>query len=208
MFRTKRPPTQSPSARSDRALATGIGQGKTAALGQLYDRYGPAIYSLMRQKHPASAEPIVEQVFAAVWNMGRHGRLPLPIGPVLLDLATRSLAETTVPPVLPTSEAALQDALALLARIGHSDPLVCNALVLVCLGRSNLAESAMALEVEPAVVGRALTSGLALLRQLQPVAGAEACDVRQVPAPSSLLAAVQAVPENGAQSSLPQPAHL
>ena len=159
-----------------------ITQRDEQALGLLYDRYGPAIYSLARQKHPTCAEFIVERVFADLWNMGRHGRLPVPIMPLLLDLAARALAEPPVPPVLSTSEPAVQDALALLAQVGHADPLVCNALVLVCLGKLNIAESAVALAVEPAVVRHALTSGLALLRQLQPVADAEFSHVRRLPA--------------------------
>ena len=173
----------SDKARSrDDELLLLITQRDEQALGLLYDRYGPAIYSLARQRHLASAEPVVEQVFTDLWNMGRHARLPVPIMPLLLDLAARALAETPVPPVLPTCEAAVQDPLALLAQVGHADPLVCNVLVLVCLGKWNIAESAVALAVEPGVVRHALTSGLALLRHLQPVANAEASHVRQLPA--------------------------
>ena len=199
MFRPKRPPSQSSSIRPDRVLLAAIREGDTSALGQLYDRYGPALYTLARHRHLSSADLIVEQVFIDLWNAGQRTLLPVPIVPMLLDLAARSLSGTAISPVLFKREGAPQDPLALLTHIGGSDPLVCAVLVLVRLGRLNIAESVAALEAEPAVIRHALALGLKLLGQHQPVATAEASLVLHQPASSGVLSGIQAQPEAGVQ---------
>jgi hypothetical protein len=180
-------------------LLAAIREGDTSALGQFYDRYGPALYTLARHRHLSSADLIVEQVFIDLWNAGQRTLLPVPIVPMLLDLAARSLSGTAVSPGLFKREGAPQDPLALLTHIGGSDPLVCAVLVLVRLGRLNIAESVAPLEAEPAVIRHALVLGLKLLCQHQPVTTAEASLVLQQPTSSGVLSGIQAQPEAGVQ---------
>lgn len=164
MFRPKSSQRQISKVRPDRALATDISQGDVSALGQLYDRYSPAIFALACQRHVAAAEQAVEQVFGEFWNMGQDRVLPFYLTPILLDLAVDAVSGMPQPSTLPTTP----DALALLALLGQSDPLACSVLVLVCLNRVNIEVSATVLGIEQAVVRHALTSGLNWLRQFQP----------------------------------------
>lgn len=54
----------------DEGLIRSIIDGQSAALGQLYDRYGRLVFSLAYQVigDPASAEEITQEVFLQVWN--------------------------------------------------------------------------------------------------------------------------------------------
>lgn len=205
MVRPKQPPSQSSAVPSDRALLAAISRGATSALGQLYDRYGPAIYGLARQRDPATAERIVEQVFFDLWKLGQRRLLPVPLAPMLIDFAARAMADSPGRPLLSPHAGTTQDALALLAQLGRSDAVACNTLVLVRLGRVGIAVSAVALEMEPAEVRHALTLGLELLRQLN-IAPAEATLALQLPTAPAVFSVAQEVVEGGDQASRRQAA--
>lgn len=59
-----------PPPLNDEDLMHGIMDGKSSALGELYDRYGRLVYSLSYQVvgDPATAEEITQEVFLQVWN--------------------------------------------------------------------------------------------------------------------------------------------
>jgi hypothetical protein len=192
MSRPERRQHHSHAIPSDRKLAASIRRGDTSALGQLYDRYAAAIYTLVCGSRPASAEHIVEQVFVELWNAGRRSHLPMPVAPMLLDLVVHALPESTMAPIQPSTTCAAPDAISHLVLIGRSDPLVCAVLVLMCVGKAGIAATATALDEEPAVVRRALSSGLILLRQLQPIVHADNVQETQTTSPD---------PHSGIQSS-------
>jgi RNA polymerase sigma-70 factor, ECF subfamily len=59
-----------PAPINDEELIRGIIEGKSGALGELYDRYGRLVYSLAYQVvgDSATAEEISQEVFLQVWN--------------------------------------------------------------------------------------------------------------------------------------------
>ena len=57
-------------AKADREIAKGLKNREQDALGQLYDRYGRLVYSIIFRivKNSAVAEDLVQETFLRVWN--------------------------------------------------------------------------------------------------------------------------------------------
>lgn len=55
---------------SEAILIAQVGKRDSGALGILYDRYGPAVYSLFLRtvRHRAAAEDLTQELFLRVWN--------------------------------------------------------------------------------------------------------------------------------------------
>ncbi len=71
LFALLRPPTAKPAApNDDELLLSKIANGQSAALGELYDRYGRLVFSLAYHivNDSGLAEEITQEVFLQVWN--------------------------------------------------------------------------------------------------------------------------------------------
>ncbi len=138
----------------DRHLVDGLRRGNSMALGRLYDRYAPLVFTLAYNSHPDAAEAITEEVFVELWQAGMLSTLRLPVLPALISLTVEQLAAT----------GASSRRLPALAPFAHLAPPAFDILVLTLLGQLCLEEIAVALEMDGAAITQVLASGLADLR--------------------------------------------
>ena len=140
---------------ADRVLVGELRNGEAAALGRLYDRYAPLVFTLAHDGRSRTPEAITEDVFVDLWHMGTRALLPLPILPVLLDLTRQR--------VLPAG-----GTLPTLAGFRQFPAFVFDVMVLSRLGQLDLTEIATALDVDRREVCSAVGAGLSRLRSAAP----------------------------------------
>jgi hypothetical protein len=153
----------SPSARlSDRELLARVRKRQPAALGTLYDRYAPLVYTIANQAEPDYAEVITEQVFVNLWQAGTSRVLPTPLLDTVLYLTSsvitrhRMAQGSTLEPTSP-----LMAALASFAGLEHP---AFDVAVMSIIGQLKVAEVAVALEQDPVAVKNLLSGAISRLR--------------------------------------------
>lgn len=145
---------------SDQLLCDWINHDEAAALGVVYDRYAPLVFTLLSQAQPYAAASLLEEVFIALWRRGRTAPVNALL-PLLLQLTADAVASNqlreghaadTQAPLLP------------LAPFQDLPPHIFTVMVLACLGKLPISELSIALACDQRVVQQALATGLALVR--------------------------------------------
>ncbi len=151
-------------AASDRDLCARVAQRDTAALGCLYDRYAPFVFTVLCDAAPDAAAALLENVFVELWSRGAVA-VRTNLVPMLLQLTAEAVIHHRGVPVGQTSGTdwggPLLPAVAPFRMLPDG---VFDVLVLTCLGGLTCAELAIAFECERSVIYRRLSTGVATLR--------------------------------------------
>ncbi len=151
-------------AASDRDLCTRLARRDTAALGCLYDRYAPFVFTVLCDATPEAAEALLENVFVELWSRGAVA-LRTNLVPMLLQLTAEAVVHHRGAPAEQTSGTSwggpLLPAVAPFSMLPDG---VFDVLVLTCLGGLTCAELAIAFECERSVIYQRLSTGVATLR--------------------------------------------
>ena len=150
-------PKYQAATRSDAALIAGIRRQEQRALGILFDRYAPLVFTLAQGACPDSAEAITEGVFYELWasrgGVMRAGSLLH----TLIDLTELAVGQDGARS--PTK---------LLAPFEGLSPLVYDVMVLTYVGQVDIQELSAALDVDKVRVREALVAGIRVLRRSRP----------------------------------------
>ncbi len=149
---------------SDRLLVGALLHQDTAALGKLYDRYAPLVYTLACQAIPAHAEAVLETVFGELWR-----RAPLAVSDesmamTLIRLTSQVVARYRADPDAARESAWAVRSLPALTVFADLPPLVGEVTLLATLGQLGVDELTVALEHDRATVVRSLAHGLRFVR--------------------------------------------
>jgi DNA-directed RNA polymerase specialized sigma24 family protein len=148
---------------SDRQLCRFIYQNEAAALTILYDRYAPLVFRILCKCEPCAAEPLLEDVFVALWQRGRTSLIT-----ELLPLLFQLIAEVVTQHQVTEGRAVGVASRSVLLPVLHPFMLLpapmFEVVVPVCLGKLTITELSLALECEEAVLQHTLASGFAMLR--------------------------------------------
>lgn len=154
---------QHPSGRavqSDAALIDGVQRRDQSALGMLYDRYAALVFTLAHSMSPNAAEALTERIFYRLWSLRPAMTSPGPLLHTLIDLTEQTICSEHV--LIQGADTRLEA----LRPFAGLPPGIYEMMVLAYLGQLDALEIAVALNVSPAYVRVALTSGVLMLRSV------------------------------------------
>lgn len=149
---------------SDRQLGVRIHQRETAALGLVYDRYAPLVFTLLCHGNSAVAESLLEDVFVALWHHGST-MIITDLVSTLLRLTAEALTPRTAAKSWMQGTAWGQAELPPLMPFRSLPPHAFDVMVLTWIGKLTINEVSVALERDAAELYRALATGFAMVRR-------------------------------------------
>lgn len=147
---------------SDTTLISAVQRRDQSALGLLYDRYAPLVFTLAKSVAPDSAEALTERVFYRLWSSQAILTRPGPLINTLIDLTEQACRSESG--LLPGSSNRPGALFAVLTPFARLSPGIYELIVLAYVGQLDVIEIACALDISLAQVREALTSGLMLVR--------------------------------------------
>ena len=144
----------------DRLLIDRLGRRDEGALGRLYDRYAPLVFTLARDTDPETAEVVTEQVFVSLWREAGGDHLA-PSLPRRLIERTAEMLPAAAPAHGPVNADAQLPALAPFVGL---PPFVFDVAVMVYVGQLDVDAIAAAWEIDRAVVRAGLAAAQPHLR--------------------------------------------